>query len=145
MRKRAAPFAYRTPVFFDDLDTLGMLHNARYALYVERAVSAFYREVTGRVWEQNAHTDSDQFQVVRAFEIEFLAPFVGEGELRVSLEIEHLGETSCTFSFVCTSPDEQTVYARGKRVIVRIDPATQRSAPWSDRAREVFGRFLAAA
>lgn len=122
-----------------------MLHNARYALFVERAASAFYRETTGGGWEQGADATSDQFHVVRAFQIEYLAPFVGEGELCVELAVERIGATSCTFAFVCTSPDERTVYARGTRVVVRIDPETQQSAPWSEQSRELFARLVKAA
>ena len=32
------------PVHFDDLDALGVLHNARYAVFVERAMISWWAE-----------------------------------------------------------------------------------------------------
>jgi acyl-CoA thioester hydrolase len=37
--------------------------------------------------------------------------------------------------------DGATTYARGSRVLARLDPATMRSAPWSEEFRTV-GRGL---
>jgi acyl-CoA thioesterase FadM len=44
-RRLASPeavFSYASQVFFDELDPMHMLHNARYAVHVERAISALY-------------------------------------------------------------------------------------------------------
>lgn len=124
-------FTYRQPVYFDDLDALQMLHNARYAVYVERATTAFY-ESLGKFWEQNVADNPDQFHVVREIHVEFLAPFNGTGELRVGLWLEHLGATSCTYGFRCTSGAADVVHARGRRTIVRLDPVAFRPTPWTD-------------
>ena len=35
-------FTYLSPVHFDELDPLQMLHNSRFAAHVERAVTAWY-------------------------------------------------------------------------------------------------------
>ncbi len=124
-------FTYRQPVYFDDLDALQMLHNARYAVYVERATTAFY-ESLGKVWEQNVADNPDQFHVVREIHVEFLTPFKGTGELRVGLWLEHLGATSCTYGFRCASGATDVVHARGRRTIVRLDPVSLRPTPWTD-------------
>lgn len=126
-------FTYRQSIYFDDLDALQMLHNARYAVYVERATTAFY-ESLGKVWEQDVADNPDQFHVVREIHVEFLAPFKGTGELWVGLWLEHLGATSCTYGFHCTSRSgaADVVHARGRRTIVRLDPDSLRPAPWTD-------------
>ncbi len=135
-----APFVYRQPIYFDDLDALQMLHNARYAIYVERATTAFY-ESLGKVWEQDVADNPDQFHVVREFQVEFLTPFTRTGELRVGLWLEHLGATSCTYGFRCTSGATDVIHARGRRTIVRLDPVSFRPTPWTDWFRMAHARL----
>lgn len=138
----SAPFTYHQPIHFDDLDALQMLHNARYAVYVERATTAFYESV-GKVWEQDVANNPDQFHVVREIHVEFFAPFKGTGEMRVGLWLEHLGATSCTYGFHCTSGVGATdvVHARGRRTIVRLDPVSLRPTPWTDWFRTAHERL----
>lgn len=131
---------YRQPIYFDDLDALQMLHNARYAVYVERATTAFY-ESLGKVWEQDVADNPDQFHVVREIHVEFLAPFKRTGELRVGLWLEQLGATSCTYGFRCTSGVADVVHAHGRRTIVRLDPVSLRPAPWTDWFRTAHVRL----
>ena len=125
------PFTYRQLVYFDDLDALQMLHNTRYAVYVERATTAFY-ESRGKFWEQNIADNPDQFHVVREFQIEFHAPFKGTGELQVSLWLDHLGATSCAYGFRFESSEAGVVHAHGHRTIVRLNPESLRPTPWTD-------------
>lgn len=138
--KENAPFIYRQPIHFDDLDALQILHNARYVVYVERATTAFYESV-GKVWEQDVANNPDQFHVVREFQVEFLTPFTRTGELRVGLWLEHLGATSCTYGFQCTSGAAHVVHARGRRTIVRLDPVSLRPTPWTDWFRTAHVRL----
>lgn len=128
-------FIYRQPVYFDDLDALQILHNARYAIYVERATTAFY-ESLGKVWEQEVADNPDQFHVVREFHVEFLAPFTRTGDLRVALWLEHLGATSCTYGFECFSGATAVIHARGRRTIIRLDPVSLRPTKWTEWFRQ---------
>src|SRR5262245_34184373 len=116
-------FAHRSFVHFDELDPMQMLHNARMAAHVERATVAFYASL-GRRWERNVADNPDQFHVVRELCVEFLQPFVGTGEMQVELWVEKLGSTSCVYGFRCASVDGRVVRARGRRAIVKLDPAT---------------------
>ena len=43
------PFSWLSPVFFDELDLNGALHNARFAVHVERAQSALFEQL-GKGW-----------------------------------------------------------------------------------------------
>lgn len=132
---RDGVFTVRSPVFFDELDAVQFLHNARFSLHVERALSLFYATYGGR-WEPDMRANPDQFIAVRAFEITFDAPFVGVGDLLVELWVERLGRTSCTYGFRCLNGDGSVVHARGTRTIVKLDPDTQRPVPWSEAALE---------
>src|SRR5260221_601605 len=107
-------FTYLSPVHFDELDPMKMLHNSRFAAHVERAVSAWYQENGGK-WEID-HTDNpDQVHVVRDLHVEFLNPVLGMGTMRIELWVEHLGTTSCVYGFLCSSEDGAIPYARGER------------------------------
>ena len=129
-------FVYQSPVHFDELDPMQMLHNSRFPAHVERAISAFYTS-SGRKWEPRVDDNPDQFHVVRDLHIEYLNPLIGPGSMRVDVWVERIGTTSCVYGFLCSSADGNIPYARGERTIVKIDPASYRPSPWSDffRAR----------
>ena len=84
----------------------------------------------------DVNDNPDQFHVVRELRIEYLNPLLGPGSMRIDIWVEHLGNTSCVYGFVCSSSDGKIPYARGQRTIVKIDPASRRPSPWSDRFRD---------
>jgi acyl-CoA thioester hydrolase len=49
---------------------------------------------------------------------------------------ERVGETSAVYGFRFVTGD--VVHAEGRRIIVKLDPATLRPAPWSDAGRAAF-------
>lgn len=113
---------------------MGMLHNSRYQLQVERATTALY-ESLGFCWAADVADNPDQFHVVRRFEVEHWRPFAGAGMLEVRLWIARLGETSCRYRFACLGAGG-TVHASGERVIVKLDPRRLRPVPWTDAFRQ---------
>ena len=126
---------FESQVFFDELDPMAMLHNARFAAHVERAITSFYL-TSGKRWELNVADNPDQFHVVRELRIEYLNPVVGPRNMRIDVWVERLGTTSCTYGFMCRSTDGKVDYARGERTIVKVDPNTHRPAPWTDFFRD---------
>jgi acyl-CoA thioester hydrolase len=131
-----APFSWLSPVFFDELDLNGALHNSRFAVHVERAQSALFERL-GRSWTHPAERDPDLRYVVRELHVEFLAPLQSPGALLVELTAGQLGRTSATYLFRCANPAGGQTLARGHRVIVKVDEAGQ-PAPWSAWYREAF-------
>jgi acyl-CoA thioester hydrolase len=140
-RSDPEPFVFFSTVHFDELDAMKMLHNARFAVHVERATVAFY-ESFGRRWQLEPSANPDQFQVVREVRIEFLAPFLGTGALRIELWVERLGRTSCVYGFRCASETGDVVHARGTRAIVKLDPKTLAKAPWSEELTAEHEKIL---
>ena len=124
----------RMPVHFDDLDAMGVLHNSRYALLVERSLSAWW-SARGVSFAGGRPTTPDAFNVVREYAITFHLPVRGTGEIAIHIWIDHLGTTSAAYGFRVTSADGATVHAEGRRVNVRLDPATMRPAPWTEHGR----------
>ncbi|WP_433830757.1 acyl-CoA thioesterase [Actinoplanes sp. CA-015351] len=129
------------PVHFDDLDAMGMLHNSRYAVLVERAISLWWAE-RGVSFSGGRPTTPDAFNVVREYGITFNRPVLGTGNVTVHFWLEKLGTSSAAYRFRVTSTDGETVFAEGRRVNVRLDPATMRPSPWTDHARSLAATIL---
>ncbi|MFI1707080.1 acyl-CoA thioesterase [Streptomyces griseoruber] len=127
-------------VHFDDLDALGMLHNARYPLLVERAWTEFW-EANGVRFEGDWASAGDACNVVKELLIGYDAPVTRTGTYAVHLWLERLGATGLTYGFRFCSADGGATYARGTRVLVRLDAATLRPTPWSEGFRAA-GRAL---
>ncbi|MCE7002900.1 hypothetical protein LWC34_08650 [Kibdelosporangium philippinense] len=123
-------FKWDSPVFFDELDLNGTLHNSRFAVHVERAQSALFERL-GKGWAQSADRDEDLRYVVRELHIEFLAAFTSPGILPIELTADKIGTTSAVYGFQCGH------HARGYRVIVKVD-TEGKPTPWSDWYREMF-------
>ncbi len=126
-------------VYFDDLDMFGILHNARYLLFMERCIGEFWKKLGWGGFD--GREDHDQFHLVKLNHLEYLEPFGGIGDLRVRMRIERLGRTSLTFAVQMMQLDSDESYATGKRVVVCIDPETRRPVPWSDSFREKLAPY----
>ncbi|MFI9546029.1 acyl-CoA thioesterase [Streptomyces sp. NPDC052016] len=127
-------------VHFDDLDALGLLHNARYPLMVERAWTELWQE-HGVRFEGDWAAAGDACNAVRELRITYEAPVTKPGAYAVHLWLERLGRTGLTYGFRFCSTDGAVTYAQGTQVLVRLDPATMRPAPWSETLRTA-GRAL---
>jgi acyl-CoA thioester hydrolase len=134
-------FGWLSPVFFDELDLNGSLHNARFAVHVERAQSALFERL-GKGWAKPEDRDPDLRYVVRELHTEFLAPFEAPGELLIELIADRIGQTSATYLFRCADVTGTVTFARGHRVIVKIGP-DGRPVPWSSWYRDVFASLQA--
>ncbi|MER6328512.1 acyl-CoA thioesterase [Streptomyces sp. NPDC014983] len=128
-------------VHFDDLDALGLLHNARYPLLVERAWTELWHE-HGVRFDGDWAAAGDACNAVRELRIGYEAPVTSPGRYAVHLWLDRLGTTGLTYGFRFCSADGSETYARGSRVLVRLDAATLRPAPWSDGFRAVARELL---
>ncbi|MGW1806829.1 acyl-CoA thioesterase [Streptomyces sp. NPDC002078] len=127
-------------VHFDDLDALGLLHNARYPLLVERAWTELWN-AHGVRFDGDWHAAGDACNAVRELRISYEAPVTSPGTYAVHLWLDRLGTTGLTYGFRFCSADGTRTYAQGTRVLVRLDATTLRPAPWTDAFRAV-GREL---
>jgi len=126
-------------VYFDDLDSYKILHNARYLLLFERTLGSFWEhlELGG------LQVDRDLFHLVRANHIEYLQPVRGTGKVRVRVWIERMGTTSLTFGFRMMPLTADVDYALGSRTVVCVDPDTYCASTWSDTFRDILAPYLA--
>jgi acyl-CoA thioester hydrolase len=123
---------FRTRIWFDELDKVGVLHNARYAVHAERALAGWYEQ------RPELAASGDGRHLVKAYEIEFLVPVAATGELDVELRVAKLGTTSCAYEFRFVGLDG-VVHAIGRRTVVKTG-ADLRPEPWSEDFRRVHER-----
>jgi acyl-CoA thioester hydrolase len=134
-------YTHLVEVHFDELDPMGVLHNARYALLFERALAAFWAG-HGHSFVEGRPSTPDAFNVVRSASITYHRPVRGIGEVAVHVWLAHLGESSGDYRFRLTSTDGSILYAEGSRVVVKLDQATLRPVPWSESARATASTLL---
>ncbi|HET9379798.1 MAG TPA: thioesterase family protein [Streptomyces sp.] len=127
-------------VHFDDLDALGLLHNARYPLLVERAWAELWQD-NGFRFEGDWAAAGDVCNAVKELRVSYEAPVTRPGTYAVHLWLDRLGTTGLTYGFRLCSADGSVTYAHGSRVLVRLDAGTLRPAPWSEEFRAA-GRAL---
>ncbi|MEU8203473.1 thioesterase family protein [Streptosporangium sp. NPDC049046] len=129
-------------IHFDDLDAMGVVHNARYVLLLERALSDYWAE-RGWPFDPARSHFAEIFFVVREFSITYHTPINTVGEAAVHFWLERLGTTSVVYGFRVLSADHTVVHAEGRRVQVRLDPATLRPSPMSEPLRDSLKQLLA--
>jgi acyl-CoA thioester hydrolase len=123
-------------VYFEDLDAQGVVHNARYTVLLERALSAYWARA-GYAWDPSSPAFRDAFFVVKEFTITFHAPITRPGPVTVRFWIDRMGDSSVVFGYAIASHDEAVTHAEGRRVQVRLDPVTFRPARIGPELREV--------
>jgi acyl-CoA thioester hydrolase len=138
----SAPIGILMPieVHFDDLDALGMLHNGRYQVLVERAWLSFWHR---KGFFGAEGLENDGFNVVKTFTITYDTPVTAFGSYAVNLWIEKIGTTSVVCGYRVCSADGEKTYAYGIRTAICLDRKTLLPTPWSDHAREVAGTIMA--
>ena len=128
-------------VHFEDLDAQGVVHNGRYVLLLERALSAYWAR-NGYPWDPSSPQFMNVFFVVKEFSITYHAPITRPGPVSVRLWIDRLGTTSAVYGFRVTSHEESVIFAEGRRVQVRLDPATLRPAVIGPQLRAACAPLL---
>lgn len=124
-------------VHFDDLDSMGIVHNTRYAVMLERALGTFWAR-HGYSYLDGVYTQPDACVAVAEFAISYKTPVRGTGQIGIHFWVERLGETSAVYGYRVLSADGATVHAEGRRVHIRLDEHTLRPTPWSPACRALL-------
>lgn len=128
-------------IHFEDLDAMGVVHSGRYVNVFERALAAYWSRA-GWFYDPSHPRFAEMLFVVREFTITYHVPIARAGTVRVGLWLERLGATSLIYGFRVSSADETVVHAEGRRVQVRLDPATLRPAPITPELRSACRSLL---
>jgi len=84
------------PVHFDDLDAMGIVHNARYAVFLERALGMWW-SAHGFTLVDGQPTNPDWFHAVAEYSISYRTPVRGTGEIGVHFWLDKMGESSAVY------------------------------------------------
>ncbi|MFF4256584.1 acyl-CoA thioesterase [Streptomyces sp. NPDC001663] len=130
-------------VHFDELDALGMLHNARYPLLVERAWLSFWQQEGFGFEGDDWRNAGDASHVVKELKITYDVPVPHAGpHYALHVWLERIGSSSMTHGFRFCAADGGTTHAHGTRTLIRVDPGTGRPTPWSEQLRKVGGTLM---
>lgn len=141
-----ACFRYDSSVYFDEMDPLGVMHNSRFAVHIERAQSALFEHL-GYGWTDVSKRHEDITYVVRGLALEFTAPVASPGVMHVEVVAVSLGRTSATWGYRCSVPGHgggDVAVAHGTRALVKVN-ASGRPTPWTDPFRALFDWLAAGA
>ena len=64
------------------------------------------------------------------------------GDVDVHFWLDRMGTSSAEYGFRVLSTDGATVFAEGRRVNIRVDPATMRPTPWTAPGRATGAALL---
>lgn len=128
-------------VHFDDFDPMGIVHNARYGILVERALMKYWIR-HGWSFDPGRSKLGDATLAVREVSITYHAPIFEAGVVDVHFWIDKLGSSSVVYGFRVLSPDHSVVHAEGRRVQVAIDRETGRPKALSDLLRKAAEPLL---
>jgi acyl-CoA thioester hydrolase len=116
------------PVYVDDLDGYGMLHHARYAVLLDHALTDFWVGAGLRLSPDTSVT------VVRRLALTYHEPIRRPGRVDVRMCVTEAGRTSALYRFEVwsSSAEREVLHAEAERLVVNLDPATLRPAPFPD-------------
>jgi acyl-CoA thioester hydrolase len=128
---------YRPEIRFSDVDAYGVVHNAKYIVYMEQARIHWWRQAMGEgTWDWSkvgvlvAHHNIDYVRPVRLGDV-----------LEVSSHIGALGNKSMDVHYEMTCNGHPV--ARAKTVLVCFDHQTQATIPVPEPWRQALAAFIA--
>lgn len=111
---------YRPEIRFADIDSYGIVHNAKYLIYFEQSRMALFHEISeGWNWKKHG-------VLVARQEVDYKHPVKLQDVLEIEVWIEKLGEKSLTIAYnanIVTSEDK-ILAAHSRTVIVCFDVVT---------------------
>jgi acyl-CoA thioester hydrolase len=130
-------FVHRLRVRYNECDAQGHVFNANYFVYFDVALTELWREALG---SYEALTADGLDLVVAETGAHFRAPAQFDDELEITLEIEHLGNTSMV-SVIDIARDGDTL-AEGRivHIFVRADRLGEKT-PIPDHVRRTLQRY----
>src|SRR4051794_6345626 len=133
------PFRYAayTRVGFSDPDAQGVVYYGRYLPYFDLARTEYHRHL-GRIETRGAEF------VMRASNVEYLAPARFDDLLEIFVRAERVGRTSVTFDHAAYRLEDDggdTLMVTAKQTLVLIDLAERKAVPVPAEYRERLAAF----
>jgi acyl-CoA thioester hydrolase len=135
--KRKAPFKYSafTRVGFSDTDAQGIVYYGRYLPYFDLARVEYHRHM-GMM-----RVDTEHEFVMRASDIEYLAPARFDDLLEVFIRVSRIGRTSVTYEMAAYLVETDELLVTAHQTLVLVDLDARKAAPVPDVLREKVRAF----
>ena len=130
-------FVHRLRVRYNECDAQGHVFNANYFVYFDVALVELWREALG---SYKALTTDGLDLVVAETGARFRAPAHFDDELEITLEIEHLGNTSMVSAIDIARDGDTLVEGRIVHIFVRADRLCEKT-PIPDHLRRTLRRY----
>ena len=126
---RRPPFRYSalTRVWFSDTDAQGVVYYGRYLPYFDHARTEYHRHLG------SLRIAGAEF-VMRASNVEYLAPARFDDLLECFVRVSRIGRTSITYQVAAYRLPDDELMVTGTQTVVMIDIATRRPVPVPDHA-----------
>jgi acyl-CoA thioester hydrolase len=136
-RKPPFRFAVYTRVAFSDTDAQGVVYYGRYLPYFDLARTEYHRHLRG-----DDNTAPAEF-VMRASNVEYLAPARFDDPLEVFVRVAAVGRTSMTYEYAAyrISENDELLMVTAAQTVVLIDHANRKPMPIPDSLRELLDAF----
>jgi acyl-CoA thioester hydrolase len=128
-------FSARTRVGFSDTDAQGIVYYGRYNPYFDLARVEYLRKL-GLL---NRTTAGDF--VMRANDVEYLAPAVFDDEIEVFVRVARIGRTSLTFAFAAYREPDDVLMVTAHQTVVYVDLPRRQACPIPDEYRATVAAF----
>jgi acyl-CoA thioester hydrolase len=137
LSNRKPPFKYAafTRVGFSDTDAQGIVYYGRYLPYFDLARVEYHRHL-GML-----RTETEHELVMRASNIEYLAPAHFDDLLEVFIRVKRIGRTSVTYEMAAYRVDDDELMVTADQTLVLVDLERRRAAPIPEVFREVIRTF----
>jgi acyl-CoA thioester hydrolase len=131
------PFKYAafTRVGFSDTDAQGIVYYGRYLPYFDLARVEYHRHL-GMM-----RLDTEHEFVMRASDIEYLAPARFDDLLEVFIRVSRIGRTSVTYEMAAYLVDNDELLVTAHQTLVLVDLEARKAAPVPDEFREKIRAF----
>ena len=136
--RTTAPFTYRIPVMFHDVDAAGTAYYPRLVDFCHRGFESFFNDRIGNSYAK-VIGGGVGFPTVR-FEIDFISPIRHGDTIDISVRVADIGRTSVGLAYEARRG--RTVLFRASNVVVVVDLRTMTKKPLQGAMRR---RFVAAA
>ena len=135
--KRKPPFKYSafTRVGFSDTDAPGIVYYGRYLPYFDLARVEYLRHL-GMLQSETEHE-----LVMRASDIEYLAPARFDDLLEVFIRISRIGRTSVTYEMCAYLVEDDQLLVTAHQTLVLVHLGARRAQPVPDEFRKQISAF----
>jgi len=134
---RKPPFKYAayTRVGFSDTDAQGIVYYGRYLPYFDTARVEYHRHLNLLGGE------TEHEFVMRACEIEYLAPARFDDLLEVFVRLSRIGRTSATYEFAAYRVEDDVLMVTAQQTLVLVDLSERQATPIPDSYRQAIQTF----